>query len=148
MMRIAGRGEDGLSKAISTDGLGQLLLGNRKATKLEHVELVLRDANLKTLTLDVSRFKQATFYVLDTSNTSVKVWIIPEIINAVVWDGVKFVRSQDNKITIADKGYAVLLNSFYPDLLDRPQTQVSLRVQADVAPTSGSLKFYCVGVPN
>lgn len=148
MLRISGRGEDGLAKAIATDNSGALLLGYRKAAKVEHAELLLRDTNLKTLTLDVSRFRQVTFYVIDTLDTSAEVWIIPETINAVVWDGVKFNRTQNNKITIADKGYAVLLNTFYPDILDRPQTQISLRVQATVAPTAGSIKFYCMGVPN
>ena len=140
MMRIAGRGEDGRAKAISTDddGLLKIVHGNKAIEEFTIIDAAeIRDVANKDYSINLSKYKSVTFVIYNSLDSDIDVLTRHDGVTLKVFDGNKFV---DLRVTLTDseRYYKVILNSVLPEL-NNNFTTLMFRIKCATAPTTGFL---------
>lgn len=140
MMRTAGRGQDGLAKAIQTDNSGYLLT-KPAINAIEEIPifeaLEIRDTNNYDKSINLAKYKSVTFIVYNTLDQDITVGFrnISQFIR--IWNGTEFVNLNVT-LDATTRGYRVILNSALPELNNNFYT-LHFRLKCDIAPTAGQI---------
>ena len=140
MMRTAGRGQDGLAKAIQTDNSGYLL--TKPATNaIEEIPifeaLEIRDTNNYDKSINLAKYKSVTFIAYNNLDQDITVGFRNMSQFIRIWNGTEFVNL--NVILDATtRGYRVILNTALPELNNNFYT-LHFRLKCDIAPTVGQI---------
>lgn len=102
--------------------------------------------------IDVTKYKKIMVEAYSSHDQDVNLQLMANGGNVQWFDGASWVSGYDSdkKITMdsAVAGRRYNLNSFWPDMLDRPLKEVQILAKCDTAPTSGNLTIRVLGVLN
>lgn len=140
MMRIAGRGDDGKAKSISTDdgGLLKIVHGNKAIEEFTIINAAeIRDVANKEFSINLSKYKSVTYMMVSTLDADVDVTVKHEGPTIKVFDGNGFVELKTT-LTASEKHFKIILNSALPEL-NNNFLSLMFRVKCATIPTTGTL---------
>ena len=146
MMRMAGRGDDGLAKAILTDNTGVVKTaptGNAVEELIVFNEIEIRDTIAHDVVIDLSKYRSVTFITRNMMDKGVSILFRPYSRTAKVWNGTEFVELKAT-LSETERYFTVILNSVLPELNNNFKT-MQIRIQCAVAPTAETFTLYALG---
>lgn len=147
MLRIAGRSNTGLAKAIQTDSEGFIRAkhaNNPVEEVLIYDALVKRDTTTLNTRIDLTKYKKVTYLVYSTLDTGFKVIFRPNARTAKIWNGTEYIDLATT-LTTSTQHFNVVLNTELPEL-NHAFGSMDIRIEFPVAPTSGDLTLRIAGV--
>lgn len=150
MMAIAGRGEDGKSKAIKTTNNGELI--TQDVTKNDVItmfnSIALTDTNsIQSADINIPFKKEWILLVKNTTDAEVRIEIFIKSLS-----GINLLISSDDLlpkryIAPTTLDYQMLsVGSKEIDVIGQPLGKISFQIKAETEPTKGSFSLHVAGV--
>ena len=146
MMRIAGRSNTGLAKAIRTDNDGFIMAkhaNNPVEEVLIYDALVKRDATTLNTRIDLTKYKKVTYLVYSTLDAEFNIIFRPNARTAKIWNGTEYVDLATT-LTMSTRHFNVVLNTEMPEL-NHVFASMDIRIEFETIPTEGDLTVRLVG---
>lgn len=140
MMRIAGRGDDGTAKSISTDDSGLLKIVHGESA-IEEFTIInsdeIRDVANKDYSINLSKYKSVTYIIFSTLDADVDILVKHDGPTIKVFDGNNFVELKTT-LAASERHFKIVLNSALPEL-NNNFLSLMFRVKCATIPTTGSV---------